>query len=87
MARQTVTQSGSSLTGQDAINIALMAQNIVNLQKQTQDIQNILRSDFVRRDEFTPVKNLVYGFVVLIVVAVVGAVIALVVVHPGVTGK
>ena len=80
---QQVTQSGSRLTGQDAINIALMNQNIVNLQKQVQDIQDTLKSDFVKKEEFEPVRNLVYGFVVLIVVAVVGALVALVVIHPG----
>lgn len=86
MARQsTTTQSGSKLTGQDAINIALMNQNIVNLQKQVQDMQDTLKSDFVKKEEFEPVRNLVYGFVVLIVVAVVGALVALVVVHPGQT--
>ena len=83
MANQATTQSGSRLTRQDAINIALMSQNIGNIQKQVQDIQDTLKSDFVKKEEFEPVRNLVYGFVVLIVVAVVGALVALVIIHPG----
>lgn len=97
MAGQTArTDRGAStqFSRQDAINFALMAQDITNiktrlqsiddnLKQQVQSINDDLKDDFVKKEEFTPVKNLVYGFVVLIVIAVIGAIMALVIVHPG----
>jgi len=41
---------------------------------------DILDKNFVKREEFTPVRNLVYGVVSLILVAVFGALIGLVII-------
>ena len=68
---------------QDAINFALMQQDIAYTKQKVESIESTLKDDFVKKEEFTPVKNLVYGFVVLIVIAVIGAIMALVIVHPG----
>lgn len=80
--QQTASQRGQRLVGQDAINMALMAQDIASIKLRLDNIDVTLKSDFVRKSEFEPVRNLVYGFVVLIVVAVIGALVALVVVRP-----
>jgi len=40
---------------------------------------NLLSKRYVTKDEFAPVKNIVYGLVALILTAVVGALITLVV--------
>jgi len=73
----------TQLSKEDAVSFALMAQNIQNIQSDVKNINDALKDDFVKKEEFTPVKNLVYGFVVLIVIAVIGAILALVIVHPG----
>ena len=40
-----------------------------------------MKTDYVERKEFEPVRNIVYGAVALILTAVIGALIALVVTH------
>lgn len=39
----------------------------------------IMKKEYITREEFQTVKNLVYGFVTLVLVAVVGAMVSLVV--------
>lgn len=39
----------------------------------------VIKDDFVKKEEFKPIKNLVYGLVSLILTGVVGALLALVV--------
>ncbi len=46
------------------------------------DLDNLAKSvkeDYVNKDQFDPVKRIVYGLVSLILIAVVGALIALVI--------
>lgn len=49
------------------------------IQRDIKDIKDSLKSDYVKKDEFLPVKNIVYGMVGMILVAVVGALITLVI--------
>jgi len=49
------------------------------IQRDVADIKSQLKQDYVKHDEFTPVRNIVYGQVALILTAVIGALIALVV--------
>lgn len=45
-------------------------------------IEEKLDSNYVTKDEFRPVKQLVYGFVGVVLLAVVGALVALVIIKP-----
>jgi hypothetical protein len=49
------------------------------IRRDLDDIKSKMDDSYVTKDEFAPVKNLVYGLVTLILTAVVGALIALVV--------
>jgi hypothetical protein len=61
-------------------NVGNLSSSISALQKEVADLKTQLSDKYVTRDEFKPVKNLVYGCVTLILVAVVGALIKLVVI-------
>jgi len=82
-SKQPKRSNETQFSRQDAIDFALMAQDIANIKTKVNSIDETLKDDYVKKEEFNPVKNLVYGFVVLIVVAVIGAILALVVVRPG----
>ena len=59
--------------------IAVMANDIQYVKKAVDDLILKVDHSYVTKEEFTPVKNLVYGLVSLILIAVFGALIALVV--------
>jgi len=49
------------------------------IQRDIAEIKESLKADYTKREEFLPVKNIVYGMISVILVAVVGALIALVI--------
>lgn len=49
------------------------------IQRDIKEIKDSLKADYVKREEFLPVKNIVYGLVSVILVAVIGALITLVI--------
>lgn len=59
--------------------IALIAKDIGYMKDKLEDVDNKLSSHYVSKEEFEPVKKIVYGLVGLILVAVMGAVVSLVV--------
>lgn len=59
--------------------IALLQQALSNIDKKIDKIDTRLESQFVTKEEFSPVRNLVYGLVTVILLAVVTALVALVV--------
>lgn len=66
--------------------IALMAQDVrymreamVEIKKDVADLKNELEGKYVTRESFEPVQKLVYGLVGVILVAVIGALVAMVV--------
>jgi len=61
------------------IDIAVIANKVDNIDRTVRDIQGKLEKDYVTQDEFTPVKNIVYGMVGTVLLAVIGALIALVI--------
>ena len=66
--------------------LALIIERQETLQQSIESIAAILKSldaKYVKREEFWPVRSLVYGFVVVILWAVAGALVALVVQHGG----
>ncbi len=54
------------------------AVDIRHMQKDLDDIKKLLECKFVREETFSPVRILVYGQTGLILIAVVGAIVALV---------
>jgi hypothetical protein len=57
----------------------ILKNDIEYIKKDVTEIKERLEGQFVSKDEFEPVKKIVYGLVGIILVAVVGALIALVV--------
>lgn len=62
-----------------ANDVVSMQAVIMQIKDDIIEIKGLLRGDFVRVTEFTPIKNIVYGMVGLILMAVLGALVALVV--------
>lgn len=58
--------------------IALVEQKIDDLKEDVNEIKKILNSNYVTQKEFTPVRNLMYGLVGLILASVFGALLTLV---------
>jgi subtilase family serine protease len=58
--------------------ITVVQNDITNIKEDVKDIKETIKNDFITEAEFDPVKKVVYGLVALILVAVVGALIALV---------
>lgn len=62
--------------------IVTMGSDIGEIKKSIKENGVKLDTNFVSKTEFTPVKTLVYGFVGLILIAVVGAIVGLVITKP-----
>ena len=60
-------------------NIDVIATKIDYIQRDVSDIKSKLESEYVTQDQFEPVKRIVYGMVSVILLAVIGAVVALVI--------
>lgn len=59
--------------------LALMANDMKYMRQDISEIKNTVRHGYVTKEEFEPIKKIVYGLVGLILVSVVGAVVSLVV--------
>jgi len=64
---------------QKEINTELLNERIRNIQLDVKEIKEILKTDYVTKDEYDPIKKLVYGLVGLILIGVVGALLSLVI--------
>lgn len=73
------TSRKTTRTPQEDTQIALIASDVNYIKGDVQEIKSTLKSSYVTTDQFEPVKKIVYGLVGLILVAVVGALLALVV--------
>jgi len=63
----------------DSIKLAVMANDLEYLKSSVDRIDQKLSSGYVTKEEFDPVKRTVYGLITLVLVAVVGALLALVI--------
>jgi tetrahydromethanopterin S-methyltransferase subunit G len=63
----------------DNTKIALIQQDISYMKDKLDNVDQKISTHYVSREEFEPIKKIVYGMVGLILVAVVGALISLVV--------
>lgn len=59
-------------------NVAVLLNKMSNLETKVDKIDGKLDAEYVTQDQFTPVKNIVYGLVSAILLAVIGALVALV---------
>jgi tetrahydromethanopterin S-methyltransferase subunit G len=59
--------------------IALIQQDISYMKDKLDNVDQKISTHYVSREEFEPIKKIVYGMVGLVLVAVVGALISLVV--------
>ena len=63
-------------------NIDVIATKIDYIETAVRNIENKLEADYVTQDEFEPIKRIVYGMISVILVAVIGAIVAIVVKTP-----
>jgi len=63
---------------QQDINIALMQTDIQYIKKTLDELKDNLKESYVQRNEFDPIKRVVYGMVALVLTGVGGAIIGLV---------
>ena len=66
----------------DVSRIPLICQNINNMHENINEIKSIIKEDsrlFITKDEFWPVKTIVYSLTGSILLAVIGAIVALVI--------
>lgn len=63
----------------DNIKLAVMANDISYIKEKLNSVDQKVSSHYVSKEEFEPIKRLVYGLVALILVAVVGSVVGLVI--------
>lgn len=59
--------------------VAVIATKVEAIEKTVTNIQEKLEGDYITKEEFDPIKKIVYGVVALILTSVFGALIALVV--------
>jgi hypothetical protein len=66
------------ITQQEVI-VDLLAKDITYIKEKVVIIEKNLENKYVTQDQFAPVKNIVYGLVTLILIAVVGALLTLII--------
>lgn len=76
---ETNTKRRSMADREDAVKLAVLESNMVYIKEKLDDIDQKVSHGYVTKEEFEPIKKIVYGVVSLILVAVVGALVALVV--------
>jgi len=74
MPRKTIAEQSSETQ------IAVMVESIGTIKRDVSEIKEKLESHYVTKEEFDPIKKVVYGMVSLILVAVIGALLALVII-------
>ena len=74
-----ITRDNTKEINQMGINLAVILNKVARIEADVQGINSKLDADYVTQDQFEPVKKIVYGLVSLILVAVVGALIALII--------
>lgn len=66
-------------TQSDETKLAVIQTDLTYIKEKLNAVDNKVSSHYVSKEEFEPIKKIVYGLVSLILVAVVGALVALVV--------
>ena len=63
----------------DETKLAVIQTDLTYIKEKLNAVDNKVSSHYVSKEEFEPIKKIVYGLVSLILIAVVGALVALVV--------
>lgn len=63
----------------DDIKLAVLQTDVNYIKEKLNDIDTKVSSGYVTKEEFDPIKKIVYGMVSIVLTAVIGAVVALVV--------
>lgn len=63
----------------DETKLAVIQTDLTYIKEKLNAVDNKVSSNYVSKEEFDPIKKIVYGMVSLILIAVVGALVALVV--------
>jgi hypothetical protein len=61
------------------VDLAVLAADVKNIKETVIRVECLIRSDYVTRTEFEPIKRIVYGLVTILLTGVVLAVLALVI--------
>lgn len=69
----------SDSNNRDDIKLAVIQNDLTYIKEKLTAVDNKVSSGYVSKEEFEPIRKIVYGVVSLILVAVVGALVALVV--------
>jgi len=64
----------------DEIEIAVLSEKIINIDKNVTEIKKKMEDDYVTKSEFEPIKRIVYGVVTLMLGAIITALIATVII-------
>lgn len=64
----------------DSVDLAVLANDIKYIKAEVSEIKGKMESGYVKREEFEPVKKIVYGMVAFLLLALLGAIIKLVII-------
>ena len=64
---------------EQSLSIGLISQDIAYIKKDVSDIKLAIRSEYVTKSDFEPIKKIIYGMVSVVLFAVVGAIVTLVI--------
>lgn len=74
-----ITNNNTKEINKMGIDLAVILSEMRTVKEDVKDVKEKLDKDYVTQDQFTPVKNIAYGLVSTILLAVVGAIVALVI--------
>jgi hypothetical protein len=63
----------------ERITLAVLKNDLEHITKLVEGINSTLKADYVTREEFSPIKSIVYGLVGIVLTSVIGALVALVI--------
>lgn len=63
----------------ERITLATLKTDLEYIKRDISEIKSTLRADYVTREEFSPIKSIVYGLVGIVLTSVIGALVALVI--------
>jgi hypothetical protein len=67
------------MKSKDETQLAVICEKVSRIEIDVRDIKDKLEKDYVTKEEFTPVKTIVYTMIGVILLAVIGALIKLVI--------
>lgn len=64
---------------EEEVTLSRIKSDLEYIKRDISEIKNTLKADYVTREEFSPIKSIIYGLVALLLTGIVGALIALVI--------